>query len=159
MKKQTERATKMGKAKFVPTKDMIEAAKAVFMAKAFVETIKPIVTEYQTKVLNELKLKDARTGELITNPKHMYLADKSEWPKYFERINEERIKAKLHVDNPEHCPLLVAESMLRQARNLLIEVMEPITKISLDRLVLIEHKEELVELSLKLLAPFVKEVM
>lgn len=149
----------MAQTKFQPSSEMIEAAKTVFMAMAFVETIKPIVTKYQSEALAKLQLKNRITGEVVLNQDHLYLVDQSEWKPYFDLCNEARVKAGLHVDNPDHCPLLVAESLLRQAQNVLIEIMEPITKISRDSIVKIKDKEKLIDLTLKLLSSFVKEGM
>lgn len=45
----------MGNPVFVPTKEQVSAARAVLMAMALVETIKPVVRGYQTRILREMQ--------------------------------------------------------------------------------------------------------
>jgi hypothetical protein len=121
------------------TLDMKVAAKNVFMAMAFTQTIRPIVEGYQQKILNEMKpivsAKFFKMGfdKKITNSNDTYLMNESDFQTYLKRCNEERIKAKLHVDNEEYCPLLVAEELQRKAERLFIETMEPITHLTAEK--------------------------
>jgi hypothetical protein len=150
------------------TEDMKQAAKTLFMAMAFTETIRPIVEGYQQKIINEMKPqvneRDAqicRMGfKIITNPKHSYLMNNTDFQTYLKRCNEERIKAKLHVDNEEFCPLLVAEHLQSQAERVFVEAMEPITHLSPDKVLCskdgLNNYKKLIDLSLRLLAPYVK---
>jgi hypothetical protein len=141
------------------TEDMKQAAKTVFIAMAFTETIRPIVEDYQQKILNELKPKDVYRNEVITNPKYSYQMNDSDFQVYLKRCNEERIKAKLHVESEEYCPLLVAEDLQRQAERSFIDIMEPITHLSADKVLCskdgLDNYKKLIDLSLRLLAPYV----
>jgi hypothetical protein len=155
--------------KFKPTNEIVQAASTVFVAMALVQTIRPVVIGIQTKVLlkghykysNDLALKLIDRGEIfpdyVTNPDHTYLMNDKDFQDYLTKCKQYELESGLKTENPEFCPLLVAESMEREAKHCLIEVMEPITKITLDMATHnLENYRKLVELTLKLLAPYVK---
>jgi hypothetical protein len=125
---------------------MKQAAKNVFMAMAYTRTIRPIVEEYQKRVIAEIKpqmddkwLGRGMTQKPITDAKDTYLMKDSDFQTYLKRCNEERIKARLHVDNEEFCPLLVAEDLQRQAERVFIEAMIPITHLTPERVLCSEN--------------------
>lgn len=136
---------------FRPTEEQISAAVTVFKCMAAIEVVRPIVEGYQRKVLNEL-------GWGHLELKHKWKLPDEVWQNYLVRCNEERIAAKLNVDDPAHCPLLVIENKLTQAQDLLIVLMEPVSGISLDRVLgsrdSLKNYAELVNLNLRLLAPW-----
>lgn len=78
---------------------------------------------------------------------------------YHEECKRARDAAGLHVDDPDFCPLLVAEDLLHQAEHVLIEVMEPVTGISFDDLMCssngVENLRQYINLTLPLLTPFI----
>jgi hypothetical protein len=146
------------------TPEMKQAAKTVFKAMAFAQTIRPIVEGYQQKIIDEIKPRvDPKHGwaknKTVTTFKDSCLMCDEDFKIYLKRCNEERIKAKLHVDNEEFCPLLVAEDLQRQAERAFIEAMEPITHLTLDKVLCskngLENYRKLIDLSLRLLAPYV----
>ena len=144
------------------TPEMKQAAKNVFKAMAFTKIIQPIVEGYQQKIIDELKPQvDPDFKEIgfttITKPKDSYLMADTDFQIYLKRCNEERIKAKLHVDNEEFCPLLVAKDLQNQAERAFIEAMEPITHLTPDRVLCagLDKYNQLLDLSLRLLAPYV----
>lgn len=149
---------------FTPSKDMIAAAENVFVAMAYVETIRPIVVGYQTAILAKHQFPVAArfkgvgdAPDIILNPEQSYLMDlDTDLPVFIAACRKEQKKAGLKTDTPEQCPLLVAESLLRDAKNLLIETMAPVTGLTVARLTY-PHYGEYVELTLRLLAPFVKK--
>jgi len=149
------------------TDAMKQAAKNVFMAMAYTRTIRPIVEEYQKLVIAEIKppvaeewLSRGIASRLITDAKDTYLMEDKDFQTYLKRCNEERIKARLHVDNEEFCPLLVAEDLQRRAERVFIEAMIPITHLTPERVLCSENGlanyDKLIDLSLRLLAPYVK---
>ena len=154
------------KKKFTPTKDMVEVADSVFKAMAYVGTLKPIVTGYQEAVLKKHQFvardigQECREGDIILNPEHSYLLEDADFEIYLEEIEEARAEAGLKVNREGNCPLLEAESLLRDAQRLLVDTMQPITKISTDDALCskngLENYRQLTDLILKLLAPFVK---
>jgi len=143
---------------FKPTSEMLAAARAVFVAMACVETVKPVVRGYQQKILDEMKPVSKMTGLVITEPGLSYQMADRDFGVYHARCNEARKVAGLHVDSDEYCPLLVAKELLRKARRVLVDVMEPVTKIKADNLYVMPTAKcnEFVELTLKLLAPYLK---
>lgn len=146
------------------TDGMIKAAEAVFVCMAAVETIKPIVTGYQVKVLEEEKYSysekaSSRRGttyaDYISNPDHTYMMSDEDFAHYMKRTREEQAAAGLVTESPEHCPLLVAEHNVVKAENLLMDTLECLTEIKRDEIWNMEHRREYIKISLKLLAPFV----
>jgi hypothetical protein len=154
--------------KFTPTPEMIEAAKNVFMMMAYVDTIKPIVRGYQTRILQAHQFHIAKEwtdkghpDEIILEPDHTYLMEDSDFQVYLQETFQERDKAGLKIDNPDFCPLLVAESLLSTAENTLIDSMEPVTHLEAYR-IYGDNRKKFIDLTLRLLAPFVgsaKEIL
>jgi hypothetical protein len=77
---------------------------------------------------------------------------------FHKRCNDERIAAGLHAESDDHCPLLVAENLTRIAKHALCDATAAITGIPGDKAVTMPTAdyEKLVDLALKLLAPYVK---
>ena len=142
--------------KFVPTPEMIQSAYSVFKCMAYIEAIRPEVESYEQRVINEMQPVDKRTGEVITSPEHAHRMANDTFKQYVERLDIEACKVGLNV-RPGYCPLLVAKEDLRQAKRRLINAMEPVTKLSHDKMVTrgFEYYDELVELTLKFLSPFI----
>lgn len=138
---------------FKPTQEMIKSAETVFMVMAWKDTIEPIVKEYQRVILiNHQFVVD---GEVMINPDRAWLLNDEDFKVYIEETYKERDKAGLKVDNPEFCPLLVAEMMQIDAENALIETMRPAIGLN-DIHIYGDNRKKLIELTLRLLAPFVK---
>ena len=158
------------KTQFIPTKEMKQATKVVFVSMAWTETVKPIVKNIQQKVLAENKYpysdeniklytrhdKDYKFPEYITEEKDTYLMSDDDFKDYHKKCRELEDKAGMKVDNPEHCPLLVAENLERQAKREFLRIMQPITKINPDDVWNLDHYKKLTDLSLSLMANFIK---
>jgi len=138
---------------FKPTCEQISAAETVFMCMAYVDVVKPIVLGCRAKILREL-------GWGSTDPERTYNLPDDVFAKYHRRCNEERIKANLHVDDPDHCPFLEAKHLLCQAQRVLVDVMEPVSGISFDKIFrapdALKNYDTLIVLNLRLLAPYCK---
>jgi len=136
--------------KLKPTKEMILAAGKVFKTMAWIETIKPIVLGYQIMILHELGYN--------TDPQYSWTLPDDVFGRYNARCKEERDKAKLHVEDDGFCPLLVAEHSLIEAQREMIDLMEPITKLSWDDVLCskdgLENLEQYKDLTLRMLAPY-----
>ena len=110
------------------------AVNAYLMATAYAQTIREKVDEIERDVLAQCPLKVAEEWkdglgdipELITDPKYVYLADlQSE--EYKEHMNENRKRQeeaglRKNIKNPDFCPALVAESLVRQTKRLIVEI-------------------------------------
>ena len=150
---------------FQPTPEMIRAAENVFTAQALHDTVESIVKAYQTRILVEgqwpvaSKLRDAGIHETIDDPAKSWFLAPADYQTYLTRCEEERINAGLRVSKEGNCPLLEAESTLRQAQYVLIALMAPMTKISEAdaRMFPNELRDQVVDLSLRLLAPYVRD--
>lgn len=158
---------------FTPTQEMITAAELCFIAKAHTQTVRPIVEAHQKKVLsenfykcgNELAIKVLdRGGEVPEFCKDhsdlVYISDR-DFADYHAKVYALNTQKKLKVESYDHCPLLVAEELERKADRHLCDVMEPITKLSADQVLssanCLENYKQLVDLTLRLLAPFARK--
>ena len=148
--------------KITPTPDMIAAAKTVFMAKAWVDTIRPVVEGYKKVILakhgwhiDEKWIDKGMTDKVILDPEHAYELSDQDFAIYLKEVKEARIQSGLKVDNEDFCPLLVAERLEMEAIRSLLTTMISITKIDPDD-VYGEHWNKLTDLTLRLLAPYVK---
>lgn len=152
---------------FTPTPEMISAARAVFVAQAWVETVKPVVRSYQIRILETLQapldphwVEKGMEQHVILDPNETYLMSEAAFKAYQEESNKACIKAGLEVSDPEFCPLLVAENYLRMAQAELVKAMESITHLSHDKIFqapnALENYDKLIDLTLRLLAPFVE---
>lgn len=152
---------------FKPSPDMIRAAENCFAAMAFTETIRPIVDAYQRKILVEMQAPMAKewtddkriAGHTILEPDQTYLMEDVDFKAYLTRCGEEQAKAGLHTDNPEYCPLFVAEHLQRDAEDALIDAMEPVTHITRNMIWNHPHNLEklkkLKDLTLRFMSKFV----
>jgi hypothetical protein len=155
---------------FQPTAEMIKAAENVFLAITVEQSIRPIVEGYQRKVLAERSWRttpellaglqrrsNQPVADEITDIKAAWMMANDDFAIYRKRCNEERIAAKLHAETDDHCPLLVAENITRLAKHALCDAMAGITKIDGAKAVTLPAADydKLVDLTLKLLAPFV----
>jgi len=153
--------------KFKPTPEMIAAAETVFLTTAFVQTIRPIVVQYQTSILALGNWKiaplfaDKLASEVILDPKMSFLMTSANFAVYVQRCKLARVVAGLHVANEDQCPLLVAEQLARQAEHSLVEAMSESTNLSADILLSagLDQYKQFIELTLKLLAPYVRNVL
>lgn len=137
---------------FTPTRDMILAAKAVFMTRAMVDMIRPIVENYQRQALDEI-------GWSGMDINHTYQLPDETWQKYHALCVEKRkTTTSLHVKSDEYCPLLVAQHEVTLAEHALFDAMFPITGITVHGLLCLglEKYREYINLTLRLLAIYIK---
>lgn len=139
--------------RFDPTPEQINAAATVFKCMAWLQTVQPVVDNYQRTILCDLGWSHIEPGRSWMLPDKVFKI-------YNQRCKDARNAAKLLVENPDFCPLLVAKNLLSDAQGVLIDLMEPVTGIPRNGLLCLGLKEyhEYVELTLRLLAPYVKEV-
>ena len=109
--------------------DIQKAVGLVFACLAWEETVRPVVREYQKKVLAEIKFVSVQDGKILTSPEEAWLMHDQAFEIYLKRCNDERIKAGLYVETQEHCPLLVAEDNTRKAKRALLYLSAKYTDI------------------------------
>lgn len=149
---------------FQPTAEMIEAAGKVFLCKALVSTIRPMVLRYQSAILHEHQWPTAerwigpqQARGPVLDPESAYLLEDVDLEKFAELCNQERHRLGLNVSRPGGCPLLEARYELCQAGHNLVKLMEPITGITLEKLTggLPQYMDQYIEMTLRLFAPHV----
>lgn len=153
-----------------PSPEQLKAAELTFLAMAVVETIKPVVKGYQSKILeaHKFKFKDEhereyffeKTGkDYCADSEHTYLLSDEDFKVYLDECEFERKKAKLsvapHKDGEGYCPLLMAESDVVDAQRMLVDSFEPLTGIRYRDLCKLEHYDKMKELLLGLMAPHI----
>lgn len=147
--------------KFNPTQEMIDAAGRVFFCMTHLKTIEPIIKAIEEKLLSEMQLKEVRNPEkVITDSKYLYLISDEDAELYCDKYSSVlSLNGYEEFAKDGRCPLLVAKKELTLAENHLIKVMEPITQTSIELLsssgAFLENRAKLIDLTLKLLAPFV----
>lgn len=142
--------------KFTPTQGMIKAATKVFVTMALVDVVRPIVKKYQKQALGHI-------GMEKYTPENAWQMPGSNHTKYLKVCNDLRENTGLKVENPDFCPLLVAEYEQTKAEWALCETMEPITGITHDKIMCtakaMENRTKYLDLTLRLLAPFCKNIV
>jgi len=144
---------------FKPTTDMIESAKTLLMAMAYVETIAPTVKAYRKKCLDEVKGINRYDGSIVTDIELDYQLTDEDFQRYLTLTKKERDLAGFKVEDDDFCPLLVAEDMVRQAQSALCQSMALTTGITKDQIFnapkAMENYKKYIDLTLRLLIPFV----
>jgi hypothetical protein len=153
---------------FKPTPEMIAAAENLLLAMAIEAVTRPIVERYQRKILDEREwMSDPALSvtpgvpERVTDRQYAWLMTSEDFALYQRRCNEERITAKLPAETEDHCPLLVAENITCLAKTALLDTMSCHTKIDGAGAAAMKAADydKLVDLTLRLLAPFAKNVL
>lgn len=153
---------------FAPTPEMIAAAESVFLAMTIESATRPVVLSYQKRILAEREWHSDPAmsnapgiPERITDPRYAWVMASDDFRLYRKRCNEERIAANLPAETDDHCPLLVAENTTRIAKKVLLDAMACITKIDGATAASMNAADydHFVDLTLRLLAPFVKNVL
>jgi hypothetical protein len=150
--------------KFEPTQAEIEAAENVFLRKAFIETIKPVVEGYRTAILAEKRFtvkesyRERAKSEVILDPNYAFMMEKEDFTTYLALVNEARIKANLFAPTPDHCPLSIAEGALVDAEIVLVNELSkrPDLETLQKAMTSIKTRQKVIESSLQLLSPFVR---
>lgn len=135
---------------------------AVFEAMAFCETIRSIVEPKQQELIDFFKFKvreefkERKGVEVVTEYKHLYMADESDW-KIFDAEMIQFYKEK-GLKHKEGCsPLLEAESLVREVKRHSVDILEPFTGVSWDDVSYsLKNYKMYMELLLTLFAPAVK---
>lgn len=123
------------------------------MAKAYTESIRPVVKAYQAQILEKHKFPykegEERGRDYVKDADHAYLMSDEDADTLFAEMEEAK-KAYPFGRGLEQgaCPLLVAENLQRQSRMCMIDEAAYITGINYDDITMLEHYaqvEELVE--------------
>ena len=142
------------------SQDIIEAGKTLLTAKAYVETIRPVVEGYQKEILNNhqwhiaSKWTKRRRGydedSIILDPDHSYLLEDKDAAIYYEELHKEHLKHGFKVKK-DYCPLLIAQNMERKARDILFDLLQPITGIDPSEIYQVKHLNEYERIALEMI--------
>jgi hypothetical protein len=149
-----------------PNAELIKAAETVFLAMTYTESIRPSVEKIQQDLVDFWKMevspkwRDSRglpEGNIIDTPNHVYLASDEDARLYYLDLDDAYKKAGYKDLKAGYCPLLIAESLQREAERLLVESSKYIHKMDADDVICsgMKNYKQLIELTLKLCAPFV----
>jgi hypothetical protein len=128
------------------TADLKSAVETYLLAKAYCETVRPVVIGNQQTVLNSRQWpvdpehadRWDSMGEtydpFVTKPDEDYLIDRSLWADYHEAVYQLNEAAGLHVDNYEYCPLLIAKRDLTDASWAVVDASEYIGGVNRNNL-------------------------
>lgn len=149
------------------TPKMIAAAEELFVAKALEETIRPVVVAYEQEILKRLQLRsDPRYAvhgidQVVLDRELTYLLSPDDQAKFLNETVVACQKAKLRVASPENCPLLEAQFVRSKKENAFLEALGEHPDLGLFRSywdLSLESRNRAIDLSLRLLAPFVRAV-
>lgn len=145
----------------------LRAAKNVFMAMAVADTMRDKVVPIQHAVLENGKWPPAPKiasilkekgfdASYIKSPNRAYEMAPCNFSKYVAACYAEYVKAGIAPDDPENCPLLVAENLQRQAEVAFIDTLETFTGLNSDQLYMPEYRREYLQIMLSMFAQKVK---
>lgn len=173
------------KKQFKPTESQIQAANVLILAIAYTKTIRPDLEKIQQDVLNKFRYPwdieklcgkqdqkrnieefeqwTVKHGTFCSKWFDIYLISDKDFAhcltEYHARFTQKGYK----VESYGYCPLLVAESLEREARGVLINEFEPVTGLKYDDFFKTIHWKEnmdkYVDLTLKLMAPYLKNIL
>lgn len=110
-------------------------AKALFQSIAYCETIRPVIESEQQRIVAENKYKIApqyayKNLEYAETPFQTCYISEEDLADYSEKMYQFILSKNFVVPTKDHCPLLMAETKVREAKWLLIDVCEKFTGIT-----------------------------
>jgi hypothetical protein len=159
MKAQTLQAVKS----MTKNPNLINAAKALFQAMAYEQTVREVIEAKQQEVVDFYKFKVPQENlryietPIIKRRQDMYMASDEDFKIYASEMDSFHREKGFKKPSPDHCPLLMAESMRRETIHAFIDLLEPYTGINRNML-FARYKlyDQYVDLNLSLFAPLVK---
>ncbi len=153
--------------KFTPTATQIRCAQELMVARAFEDTIRPIVEGYQHAILAKHQFKRAvkwgeqvdPEGDVITDSKRVYLLNDADLQVYVAECQVAQEAHGLKVARPGNCPLLEAQSARIGAENVLLQAWKDdpdFSALADSGSQTVALRDRAIELTLNLLAPYVK---
>ena len=109
-------------------------------AQAYLETVRSIIIPKKNAILKDFMYKVAekherrQIGEYITDEKHAYLMSDEDFKHYMKACHAMYLEEGFNVKF-EYCPVLIAESLERDAKKALIDIFEPYTGLSHHKLI------------------------
>lgn len=152
---------------FTPTSEQLRAAEALMVAMAHEGTVRPIVEGYERAFLAEhqfhIAAKFLAVGvpdKVVLEPSRSYLLEAADFAAYLEACEAARVRAGLFITKPGNCPLLEAESDRIACENALLGSWKDhptLAKLADGLSSRQDLREQAIELTLKLLAPYLPD--
>jgi hypothetical protein len=154
---------------FSPSDSQVRLAQALLVAQAHEAYVRPIVESYQREILerHQFKMcaeKAEASGDdpnrVILDPRKAWLIGKEDLQVYYAELAVADAASGLPVPEPGMCPLLVAEHTRIQCENALIDSWkghEHFDALSRAHELSWDTRKEVVDLSLQLMVPFMKD--
>jgi len=160
----------------IPSADLIKTALAVFMARAAVETLEPVIEKIQADILKQHEFiyvdpfaHRAADPVAAAKPKRLtsferasdlHLVGDGSFERLFEILEEEYIRAGFTKGRePGQCPLLIARSLERQATAEFVRLSQEINPVfDVQKLENLSHEEfqDYAEIMLRYVGKFIK---
>jgi len=151
----------------VKDKNVLTAAQTLIQAIAYEKTVREVIEPAQQEVVDFFKFKIPeenkhlnRTSDTITNPKHMYLSDDEDFKLYLAEMDRIHREKGFEKPSPDHCPLLMAESLTREAKRVFVDLTAEYTGMDTDTILHspdgFNSYKNYIRLTLNLLAPKLK---
>ena len=145
-----------------PTTEIIRIAETLMVAMAFEATIRPVVEDYEMKILIKnawhIDPQFGMADEIILNRMHSFLLPRAAAADFHKQCLQARDAAGLKTAHPEGCPLLEAENARIQAENALLKEMGTLPGLESFKNAGWRSptvRKEAIELALRFAAPFV----
>lgn len=160
-------------AQMVSDKDNIKVMQSLFEAVAYQETIRSIIEPLQQEIVDKYKFKtsqewvdkrasvneDFTERVVITTPKHMYLADDDDFNIYLKELERGYERVKCLPKKKGNCPLLEAESFVRDVKREVADYFEPYTGMNYNQISYsLESYKKYFDLLMQLFAPKIKAI-
>lgn len=150
------------------TAKMIEAAERVLVAQAFEKHVRPVVTAYESEILQRLQLRsDPRfkihgINRVILDRKETFLLGDADRELFLQETFKARDAAKLVVSNPANCPLSEAEMLRLGAEKEFLQSLADhpkfasLAKAAESGTLTVDERNKVIDLTLRLLSPYVR---
>ena len=125
-------------------------SKKIAVYQSYAETIKPIVSKYQLKALEEKSYFNKITGKRIVKLKYIYTMDDNDIDSYYNRVDELKIDAGFKDIQKGQCPYLIATNNQLNEEQKLINFGKKLFDISDDIYIIDEHRKKFLTLLNKL---------
>lgn len=145
---------------------MISLAKSLFQAMAHVETVKEVIEPKQQEVIDKHQFKTLKIWDKVEGPRtitkesDMFLASDEDFQIYVDEMDSFHNEKGFKKISKDHCPLLMAESLLRDVQRVFVDSTKPYTGMDTDMLLCsrngLNNYRTYIDLHLKLFAPIIK---
>jgi hypothetical protein len=152
----------------VKDETMISLAKSLFQAIAYVETVKAVIAPKQQEIIDRHQFKTApiwdkfEGGRTITKESDMFLASDEDFQIYLDEMDSFHNEKGFQKISKDHCPLLMAESLLRDVQRGFVDSTKPYTGMDADMLLCsrngLANYKTYIDLHLNLFAPTIKNL-